>query len=117
MWRSSPAGTMQAAEPVEMSARSSSTWVPRLGAICGTSSSSISSEPTRSAQTPVALTTFSASTSKRAPDSASTAATPTARPSRVSTSLTSAPFRVTAPKRSASPRIVSTSRTSSVWQS
>ena len=41
--RPSPAGTMQAAVPVGRSARSSSRWVPRLGAIRGTSSSSTTS--------------------------------------------------------------------------
>ena len=79
--RPSPAGTMQAADPVERSARSSSRWVPRLGLIRGTSSSSTtSSGRSRSAQTPVALTTLSAATSIRSPDSASTKATPLARP-------------------------------------
>ena len=34
-----------------------------------------------------------------------------------STSVTSAPFSITAPKRSASPRMVRVRRTSSVWQS
>ncbi len=98
--RPSPAGTTQAALPVERSARSSSRWVPRLGAIRGTSSSSTTSARIRSAQTPVALTTLSASTSKRSPDSASTKATPEALPPSVSSSVTSAPFSVTAPKRS-----------------
>ena len=37
--RPSPAGTMQAAEPVESVSRSSSTWVPRLGLMRGMSSS------------------------------------------------------------------------------
>ena len=61
--------------------RSISRWVPRLGLIRGTSSSSItSSGRIRSAKTPVALTTLSASTSIRSPDSASTKATPAARP-------------------------------------
>ena len=79
--RPSPAGTMQAADPVERSARSSSRWVPRLGLIRGTSSSSTtSSGRSRSAQTPVALTTLSASTSIRSPDSASTKATPARLP-------------------------------------
>ena len=60
------------------------TWVPRLGAIRGTSASSwISSGRIRSAQTPVALITLSASTSNRSPVSASTQATPAARPSSV----------------------------------
>ena len=104
--RPSPAGTMQAALPIGRSAWSSSRWVPRLGAIRGTSSSSSDLRGRiRSAKTPVALTTLSASTSNRSPDSASTKATPPARPSLVSTSVTSAPFSITAPKRSASPRI------------
>ena len=47
-------------------------WVPRLGAIRGTSASSwISSGRMRSAQTPVALMTLSASISNSSPDSAS----------------------------------------------
>ena len=92
--------------------------MPRLGLIRGTSSSSItSSGRMRSAKTPVALTTLSASTSKASPDSDSRTATPEALPFFESTSVTSAPFSITAPKRSASPRTVSTSRTSSVWQS
>ncbi len=94
------------------------TWVPRLGAIRGTSASSwISSGRIRSAQTPVALITLSASTSNAASPSASRQATPAASPSRSSSPVTSARLTHTAPKRSASPRIVSTSRTSSVWQS
>ena len=93
-------------------------WVPRLGAIRGISSSvRISSGRIRSAQTPVALTTFVARTSKRSPDSASVKATPAALPSSSRISVTSAPFSSTAPKRSASPRMVSTRRASSVWQS
>ena len=71
----------------------------------------------RSAQTPVALTTLSARTSKRSPLSASTQTTPAALPPSEISSTTSAPLQNTAPKRSASPSTVSTSRTSSVWQS
>ena len=95
------------------------TWVPRLGAIRGTSSSSrISSGRMRSAQTPVALTTFAAPTSNslaavgvRAEDAGGLAVV------LEISSTTSAPFKNTAPKRSASPSTVSTSRASSVWQS
>ena len=48
--------------------RSSRMWVPRLGRITGTSSSSCSSSGRiRSAQTPVAFTTFAAATAKRSP--------------------------------------------------
>ena len=93
-------------------------WVPRLGAIRGTSSSArISSGRMRSAQTPVALTTLAALTSKLSPLSASVQRTPAALPSSEISSTTSAPFANTAPKRSASPSTVSTSRASSVWQS
>ena len=93
-------------------------WDPRLGRIFGISSSvSNSSGRIRSAQTPVALTMLSARTSIRSPDSASVKATPAACPPSSRTSVTSAPFTTTAPKRSASPRTVSTRRTSSVWQS
>ena len=56
--RPSPAGTTQAASPIGRSAWSSSRWVPRLGAIRGTSSSSTTSGRISSAQTPVALTTL-----------------------------------------------------------
>ena len=59
--RSSPAGTMQAAVPISSFSWETVTWVPRLGAILGTSASSwISSGRMRSAQTPVALITFGA---------------------------------------------------------
>ena len=75
--RSPPAGTMQAAVPMSRSSVESVTWVPRLGRILGISSSvSSSSGRIRSAQTPVALTTLSARTSMRSPDSASRKATP-----------------------------------------
>ncbi len=54
---------------------------PRLGRIFGISSSASSSPGLiRSAHTPVALTTLSAWTSTRSPDSASVKATPVARP-------------------------------------
>ena len=109
---------MQAASPIGSLSSETVTWVPRLGAIRGTSASSwISSGRIRSAQTPVALITLSASTSNRSPDSPSTQATPAADPLPASSPVTSARLRQTAPKRSASPRIVSTRRTSSVWQS
>ena len=94
------------------------TWVPRLGAIRGTSSSvRISSGRMRSAQTPVAFTTVSARTSNRSPLEASTQTTPAALSFLEMTSTTSAPLAKTAPNRSASPSTVSTRRTSSVWQS
>ena len=116
--RPSPAGTMQAARSTASFSSGSVMWVPRLGAIRGTSvSSRISFGRRRSAQTPVAFTTLSAWTSNFSPDSVSRTHTPSAFPSRSSRSTTSAPFRQTAPKRSASPSTVSTSRTSSVWQS
>ena len=78
--RPSPAGTMQAALPIGRSAASTTKWVPRLGAIRGTSSSSTTSGRIESAQTPVALTTWSARTSIRSPESPSTKATPAAPP-------------------------------------
>ena len=57
------------------------TWVPRLGAILGTSASSwISSGRIRSAQTPVALITLSASTSNSSPDLGLDAAHPGGAP-------------------------------------
>ena len=96
--RSAPAGTMQAAFPTGSWSIETVTCVPRLGAILGTSASSwISSGRIRSAHTPVALITFSASTSNRSPLSVSTKATPPARPSRSSRPVTSAPLRHTAP--------------------
>ena len=88
---------MQAALPIGRSRASTTRWVPRLGAIRGTSSSSTTSGRIASAQTPVALTTWSAATSIRSPESDSTKATP-ARPARPPvTSTTSAPFSITAP--------------------
>ena len=54
--------------------------MPRLGAIRGTSSSSTTSGRIVSAQTPVALTTWSATTSIRSPESDSTKATPARAP-------------------------------------
>ena len=94
-------------------------WVPRLGRMRGTSASSWSSSGrSRSAHTPVALTTLSARDLElAAADSRRARSTPAARPPRSSSSVTSTPLATTAPKRSASPRTVSTSRTSSVWQS
>ena len=89
---------MQAALPTGSRSIDTVTCVPRLGAIVGTSASSwISSGRIRSAQTPVALITLSASTSNRSPLEASTQATPPARPSRSSRPVTSAPLMQTAP--------------------
>ncbi len=116
--RSAPAGTMQAASLSGNRSSGSVRWVPRLGAILGTSASSlISPGLIRSAQTPVALTTLAASISIVAPVSPQRQTTPAAVPSRSSSDVTSSRFAITAPKRSASPRIVRTRRTSSVWQS
>ena len=88
--------------------------VPREGRMTGTSASSCSSSGrSRSAQTPVALTTFSARISISSPLSRSTARAAAI----VSSPVTSTRLAVTAPKRAASASTVSTSRTSSVWQS
>ncbi len=93
-------------------------WVPREGRITGTSASSRSSVGrSRSAQTPVALTTLAARIANRSPLIRSSTSTPSARPSCSRSSRTSTWFRQTAPNRSASWRIVSTRRLSSVWQS
>ncbi|CAB4930005.1 unannotated protein [freshwater metagenome] len=94
------------------------TWVPRDGRMTGTSASSWSSAGrSRSAQTPVALTTLCARIANSEPVSASRTVTPSAMPSRSSSPRTSMRLAGTAPKRSASCRIVSTRRLSSVWQS
>jgi hypothetical protein len=95
------------------SADGSTMWVPRLGRITGSSASSWSSSGrSRSAHTPVALTTLAARIASSPPPSVSR----TSAPSTVSATA-STRFTGTAPKRSASPSTVSTSRTSSVWQS
>ena len=92
--------------------------MPRLGRITGTSASSCSSSGRmRSAHTPVALTTAPAAIGNVSPVSASRTSAPRARPPSSSSPVTSRPLANTAPKRSASPSTVSTSRTSSVWQS
>ena len=93
-------------------------WVPRLGRMIGTSASFCSSPGRiRSAHTPVALTTVRARTGNASPLSASRTWAPRASPSSSTRPVTSRPLANTAPKRSASPSTVSTSRTSSVWQS
>ncbi len=92
--------------------------VPRLGRMTGTSASSCSSPGrSRSAHTPVALTTLAARISSVSPLSASRTTAPFARPESSSSATASSRLAITAPKRSDSPRTVSTSRTSSVWQS
>ena len=117
MLRPPPAGTIAPAFRCSVSI-DTVTCVPRLGLIAGTSSSAWnSSGRIWSAHTPVAFTTLAARTSNGSPLASSTQRTPAARPSSSSRSVTGARFSRTAPKRSASPRIVSTSRTSSVWQS
>ena len=113
-----PAGTMQAASASGSFSSGSVTWVPREGAIRGTSVSSVISPGLiRSAQTPVALITLAAWISTVSPVSPQRQTTPSALPLRWSSEVTSRRLAITAPKRSASPRIVNTSRTSSVWQS
>ena len=117
--RPSPAGTMQAASPVE----SIVAVDQHVGAAAGRDPRHVLLLDRLLGPDPVGedagrVDTLSASTSIRSPESASTKATPLARPSaRADTSVTSAPFSIAAPKRSASPRIVRTRRTSSVWQS
>ena len=92
--------------------------MPRLGAIRGTSSSPIvSSGRIRSAKTPVASITFSASTSKRSPDEASTKATPQARPSRVEHLGHLRPVQHRRAEALGLAEDGEVKRTSSVWQS
>ena len=92
--------------------------MPRLGRITGISSSAYSScGRIRSAHTPVAFTTLVPHSSNSPPSMVSRTSTPAARPPRSTRPVTSHRFAITAPKRSASPSTVSTSRTSSVWQS
>jgi hypothetical protein len=115
--RPPPAGAIAPATTGSV-APSTMMCVPRLGRITGTSASSWSSPGrSRSAHTPVALTTLAARTSSSVPDSASRTRAPTARPPSSSSESASTPLTATAPKRSASASTVSTSRASSVWQS
>ena len=117
MARPPPAGTIAPAESGSVS-RASVMCDPRDGRMRGTSASSCSSSGrSRSAHTPVALTTLSARTCKRSPLSASRTQTPRVRPPSSSRSVTSMRLAHTAPKRSASASTVSTRRLSSVWQS
>ena len=94
-------------------------WVPRLGAIFGTSASEWSSSGRiRSAHTPVALTTLSARTTNVGPALAVAHGDPRFAPVvRAASSITWSRLAQIAPNRSASPSTVSTSRASSVWQS